>query len=183
MRQSSGLLFNRRPRSADEPAGLGLSCPWHRGPAGRRRRMGDGSRPIHRPWTLASQPAGDGRAGVVGDDRGRPRSDRGATRQSAACPGRGRARDLRDGRRDRPRGGADAGSQISRRPYRVAGVLDGLHACAHGVAASRADRRPGDSLRPPGIAVVRRRCVLHQPDRHRGQRAGSSRPVGVRYFR
>ena len=114
--QSSGLLFSRRPRQRRRTGRLGLSCPGCRRPAGRRRRMGDRSRPLHRPWTFAGQPAGDGGAGVVGDDGGGARSDRGATRQGAACARRGRARDLRHGRCDRTRGGADSGSQISRRP-------------------------------------------------------------------
>ena len=67
--------------------------------------------------------------------------------------------------------------------HRVARVLDGVHARPHGAAAPRADRRPCDSVRPPGIAGVRRRCLLHQSGRHRAQRAGSIRPLGLRHFR
>ena len=181
--QSAGLLFSRRPRSAEESHAWAFHVLAVDGRL-RRRRMGNRSRAIPRPRTIAGESDRARRPRVVRDNRRRARSGRSAARACAAGARRVCARHLRHRCRARSSDGARAGAKISRRQCGGAGVLDGVDARAHHAAASGTDRRSGDALRSAGVARLRiRRLVAPAPTTLRANVFGQSEPVGVRDLR
>ena len=81
--QSAGLLFSRRPRSADEAPIWGFHVLGVDGPARRRGRMGNRPGALPRPRPVAGQSRRARRTGAVGHDRRRARSGR--ARCASAC--------------------------------------------------------------------------------------------------
>ena len=141
-----------------------------------------GNRPgaVHRPGPFSRARGRLGGARALRDDRRRARPDRRGARSRPAGTGRRRAGDVRNRRGARSCGRADAGAKVSRRQRRLAGLLDGLHAGAYHAAAPRDHGRPGDAVRSPRLACLRRRCLVHERRRSGAELARAARLVGLR---
>ena len=182
--QSAGLLFSRRPRSAEEAHAwafhvlavdgrLGGAVEWE---TDRARFLGRGR--------STGPPVGPRRPRAVGHDRRRPRSGGGAC--ASACgwrPARSCASRSPPASRSDRDDGARAGAEVPRCQRRGARLLDGLDARAHHAAASRPDRRSGDAVRSAGLARLRIGCVVHEPRRHRAEHLRPVESVGPRHLR
>ena len=183
--QSSGLLFSRRPRAADESDHRRLPRPRHGRVAPRRGGgMGDaigpassgggGLRPILSSWMdgacrepLARSSTRWAPCGSASGWRRAPRvrlafaTGVAADRNAALAL----ARKYRDG------------SAASAR------ILDGVHARPYHPAAPRAQRRTGHALRSPGVARVGAGPVLHHAGGPERERVRAAEPVGLRHLR
>ena len=145
-------------------ASLGVPRPRRRGPARRRRRVGNRPRAVPRPRPLARQPDRARRTRAVGHDRRGARSDRGAARPRAARAGRVRAHDVRHRRRAGSRRGARAGRSKYRDGSAASRAFSMAFTHVHitlqhlGLSDDHAML-----LRSAGLARLRRRRLVRQP--------------------
>ena len=184
MRRAPGCCSAGGRAASDEAPALGASTSSASSAASAAPSSG---RPTARASSAAAARFGDplaldGRAlsgttgAVLDPDRGAARS-RAPARPARSSASRSPPASQHD--RDAALG---AGAQVSRRQRRGARAVDGVHARAHHAAAPRPHRRSRDPLRSPRVARVRRRRVVHQPDRSGAEHARAVEPLGLRHL-